>query len=108
MLSARARSQHFLDESVDKFFSVSVGSEPLGESVSFGLESSKWGGELEWPQEVVSLLEVWSASYDFVNEIFDTVNTVSCEFSSNDAVISEWNSSSLNLSVSSLVDQIGN
>jgi len=69
-------SDHFLHESVDKFFSVTVSSESLCEGVSFDLESTERGVELEWPEEVVDLLEFWTASDDFVNDILNTVETV--------------------------------
>lgn len=33
--------------------------------------TTTWGVEFEWPEEVVSLLEVVPYSKDFMNEIFD-------------------------------------
>ena len=76
--------------------------------MSLDLESAEWRGELEWPEEVVGLLELWSTSSDFVDEVLNASNTNFAEFSSNDGVVSKWNSASINLTVSSLVDQVGN
>ncbi len=42
-----------------------------------------------------------------MDEVFDARNTMFAEFSSNDGVVSKWNSASINLTVSSLVDQVG-
>ena len=78
----------------------------MGESVSLDLESSEWRRELEWPEEVVGFLELWSASSDFVDEVFNARNTDFAELSSDDGVVSKWNSASVNLTVSSLVDQL--
>ena len=76
--------------------------------MSLHLESTEWGGQLEWPQEVVGFLEFWSAGGDFVDEVLNACDTALSEFAFNDGVVSEWNSASVNLTVSSLVDQLGN
>ena len=76
--------------------------------MSLDLESTKWRRELEWPEEVVGLLELWSASDDLVNEILNAVDTVASELSSNDAVVGKRNSASVNLTISSLVNELGN
>jgi len=74
--------------------------------VSLDLESTKWRRELEWPEEVVGLLELWSAGGDFVDEVLDARDTDLAEFSSDDGVVSKWDSASVNLTISSLVDQV--
>jgi len=76
--------------------------------VSLDLEATEWGGELEWPQEVVGFLEVWAAGNDLVNEVLNAGDSVLSEGVGDDAVISEWDSAVVNLSVSSLVDQFSN
>jgi hypothetical protein len=73
--------------------------------VSLELKSTSWVVELEWPQEVVGLLEAWSAGDDFVDKILNAVDANLSELSRNDAVVGEWKSSSVNLSISSLVDE---
>jgi len=85
-------SHHLLDEVVDEFFSVSESTKSLGESVSLDLKSSEWWGELEWPEEVVGLLEVSSTGDDFVDEVLNAVNTELGEFVGDDLVISQWDS----------------
>ena len=83
-------SDHFLHESVDKFFSVTVSSESLCEGVSLDLESTERGTELEWPEEVVDFLEFWTASDDFVNDILNTVETVLSKDTLDNGVVGEW------------------
>ena len=102
-----SHSHHLLDECINEFFSVSEGTVSLSEGVSLDLESTEWGRELEWPEEVVGLLELWSAGGDFVDEVLNARDTDLAEFSSDDGVVSKWNSASVNLTVSSLVDQVG-
>jgi len=67
--------------------------------------SSLWSVELEWPQETASLSEVWSNGEDFMNQIFNALNSVLSEGLFDDIVISDGDSLVVNLSVSSLVDQ---
>ena len=42
-----------------------------------------------------------------MNQIFNTGNSVLTELLGNNGVISEWDSASINLTVSSLVDEVG-
>lgn len=79
----------------------------MGERVSLLLIPSEWRAELDWPQEVVGNLEVWSASDDLVDEVLNAVDSELSELSLNDGVVGEWNSSSLDLTGSSLVDKLG-
>ena len=110
----RKGSHHSGDKGVDELLSVSVSTISLGEGVSLELESTEWGGELEWPQEVVGSLEVGSASDDFVNEALnagDSTGDVSglvfgAKGVGDDAVVSEWDSASVDLSIASLVDEL--
>jgi hypothetical protein len=57
-------------------FSVTVGTETLSERVSLDFEATEWRGELERPKEVVGFLEFRSTSSNFVNELFNVVDTV--------------------------------
>jgi len=99
-------SHHLLNELIDQFLSVTISTISLGEWVSLNLKSTKWGWELEWPQEVVGFLELWTASGDLVDEVLDAVDTVLAEFTSDDAIFSKWNSASVHLTSSSLVNKI--
>jgi len=97
-----------LNKVVDVVFTV-TGFTVLNEVVSLlTLETTSWVRELEGPEEVVGLLEVWTNSVDFVNEIFNTDNTVFTEFLSNDSIVSDWDSLLVNLSETTLVDKFTN
>ena len=64
-----------------------------------------WCVQLEWPEEVVSLLEGWSNSPDLVDEVLNAVDTLLTEGTGDDAVVSQWDSGAVNLSITTLVDQ---
>ena len=64
-----------------------------------------WCVQLEWPEEVVSLLEGWSNSPDLVDEVLNAVDTLLTEGTGDDAVVSQWDSRAVNLSITTLVDQ---
>ncbi len=100
------RSQHLIDKLVDELLSVSVGTESLSERVSLLLEATQWRVHLDWPQEVSHLSEVRSASGDLVDDVLNAVDSELSEDSLDDGVVGKWDSSSVNLSVSSLVDDL--
>ena len=107
-ITNHANSVHSADELVNELLSVSESTESFSEGVSLDLEATEWGGELEWPQEVVGLLEVWSAGDNLVDEVLNAGDSVLAEGVLNDGVISEWDSAVVDLTVSSLVDQFSN
>jgi hypothetical protein len=69
-------------------------------------ETTSWVAELEWPQEVGSLLEVGADSEDLVNQIFHADNTVLAEAVLDDGVVSQGNTLLVDLSISTLVDEL--
>ena len=73
--------------------------------MSLLLPAVLWGVQLEWPKEVVSLLEGWSNSPDLVDEVLNAVDTLLTEGTGDDAVVSQWDSGAVNLSITTLVDQ---
>ena len=73
--------------------------------MSLLLPAELWCVQLEWPEEVVSLLEGWSNSPDLVDEVLNAVDTLLTESTGNDAVVSQWDSRAVNLSITTLVDQ---
>lgn len=99
-------SQHLLDKGVDQLLSVSEGSISLEETVSLLLEPTVGGGELEGPEEVVGLLELRSDGNNLVNEVLDGVDSELSELTLNDGIVSERDSGSVDLSVSSLVNEL--
>ena len=69
-------------------------------------ETTSWVGQLEWPQEVVGLLEVWTNSVDLVDQVLDRQDVVLTESSLNDRVVVQSNSLLVDLTETSLVDQL--
>ena len=103
-LSSSASSEHALDELVDLLLTVAPDTALL-EWVALLLESLGWGVELEWPEEVVGLLEVVTAGPDLVDEVLNAGNTLLSEGLLNDAVVVKSDTGSVDLTVASLVDQ---
>lgn len=62
--------------------------------------------QLEWPQEVVNLLEVRTNSVDFVDQVFNRQDTVLTQRSFNDRVVRQSNSLLVDLTETSLVNQL--
>jgi len=73
-----------------------------------GAESLSGGGELEGPEEVVGLLELGSDGPDLVDEVLNALDaSVLKSFTvSDDGVIGDGDSGSVDLAVSSLVDEL--
>lgn len=63
-------------------------------------------GEFEWPKEVGSLLEVGATGEDFVDKILDGEDVELAESLLNDGVVGKGNALLLDLSISTLVDQL--
>jgi len=74
--------------------------------VSLVVETTSGGIELEGPEEVVGFLEVRSDGDEFVNEIFNAVDSLSAESLLDDGVIGKRDSLSVNLSETSLEDEL--
>ena len=68
---------HGLNQFVDEFFTVTERT-TLDKvlELSWDTPTTRWVGQLEWPQEVVSLLEVWTDSDDFMDQIVNGQDTV--------------------------------
>lgn len=73
-----------------------------------GSKAASGVGKLEWPQEVGSLLEVGSDGEDLVNQILHTDNAVLAQVGLDDRVVGESNALLVDLSVSTLVDELTN
>ena len=71
-----------------------------------GTESTVGVGELEGPEEVGSLLEVGADGVDLVDEIFNTDNAVLAKVLLNNGVVSKSNALLVDLSVTTLVDEL--
>lgn len=69
-------------------------------------ESTSRVAELEWPEEVGGLLEVGANGEDLVDQILHADNAVLSKGGLNDGVVGESNALLLNLSISTLVDEL--
>ena len=65
-------------------------------------ETSSWGSELEWPQEVVGFLEVGTDSIDLVDQVFNANDSGLAQNLFDDGVAGEWDSLLVDLTISSL------
>jgi len=70
------------------------------------VEASVGVGELEWPEEVGSLLEVWPDGEDLVDKILNGDDSVLAEVLLNEGVVGQWDSLLVDLAVSALVDKL--
>ena len=100
---------HGLNQFVDEFFTVTERT-TLDKvlELSWDTPTTRWVGQLEWPQKVVSLLEVWTNSDDFVNQIVNGQDTILTQVGFDDGIVGQWNSLLVDLTETSLVDQLSN
>lgn len=97
---------HLADEGVDSLLTVAKVT-TLDEVLELaGTETTSGVAELEGPQEVGGLLEVGANGEDLVDEILNADDAVLAEAGLNDGVVGQGNTLLLNLSVSSLVDEL--
>jgi len=75
--------------------------------MSLVVESTARRAKLEGPQEVVGLLEVGSDIVDFIDQVFSTDDFVLSESSFNDFIAGNGDSLLIDLTITSLIDQIG-
>ena len=54
-------------------------------------ESTSWIGELEWPEEVIDLLEIWANRIDLVNNIFYAYDSILSKRFLDESVVGERN-----------------
>jgi len=100
-----ARLVHLADEIINLGFAVTSVT-AFNEMESLALtETTSGAGELEGPEEVVGLLEVRTDGEDFVDQIFHTDDTKLTKFLLDDLIVSEGNTLTLNLTMTTLVDE---
>jgi hypothetical protein len=100
------RLVHLSDQSVDLVLTVTEITTLHEVTELAGTETTSWVGELEWPEEVGGLLEVWSNSEDLVDEILHADNAVLAEVGLDDGVVGKSNALLVDLSISTLVDEL--
>ena len=69
-------------------------------------ESTSWVAELEWPEEVGSLLEVGADGVDLVDQILHADDAVLAEVGLDDGVVGKSNALLVDFSISTLVDEL--
>jgi len=105
-LSKFTNLKHASNQIINSFVSVTPVSALL-EGMSLFVKSSLGGFELERPQEVVSFLEVSSASVEFSDQVFNADDVSVAKNLLNNLVVCDGDSLLVDLTVSSLIDQIG-
>lgn len=97
---------HLADETVDGLLTVAKVT-TLNEVLELaGAEATVGVAELEGPQEVGGLLEVGANGEDLMDEILNADDAVLAEVLLNDGVVGQGNALLLDLSVSTLVDEL--
>merc|ERR1719217_1050260 len=100
---------HPRDQLVDLLFTVApITTTNLAISVALALEATPWCRELEWPQEVGDLLEVWANSVDLMHKVFHPMDTELAKIVGNDLVVVERNPALVHFAITTLVDQLAN
>lgn len=96
---------HLLNQRVDLVFPVTQVT-TLDKVLELpGPETSRRVAQLEWPQEVASLLEVGSNSEDLVDQVLHTDDSVFAKVVLNQSVVGERDALLVDLAVSAFVDQ---
>lgn len=104
-MANRSFSKHSIDELIDLDFSVSPNTTVVVR-MSLGSKTLSGRVKFEWPEEVVSLLEVGSEGDNLVDKVFNADETVLSEGGFNDTVVSKRNSLTVDLTVASLVNKL--
>lgn len=95
-----------LDQVVDELLSV-TGVTTLDEVEELSSsETTVRVRQVEWPQEVVHLLEVRTNSVDLVDQVLNGLDTVLTQSTLDDLVVRQGDSLGVDLTVTSLVDQL--
>src|ERR1700753_1917826 len=80
---------HLLNEAIDMILTVTKVS-TFNEVLEFaGAESTSWVRELEWPEEVIDLLEIWANRIDLVNNIFYAYDSILSKRFLDESVVGE-------------------
>ena len=99
---------HLFDKGVDVLLTVTSVT-TLDEVLELAsAETTSRVGELEWPQEVASLLEVGADSVDLMDQVFHADNAVLAKVLLNKLVVGKGNTLLVDLSVATLVDEFTN
>ena len=105
MQSLSICSHHAADKLVDELLAVAPDTALL-EGVALLLEAAEGRAELEGPEEVVGLLEVGTDGPNLMDQVLNAGNALLAKAVSDDRVVVESNSGSVDLAVAALVDEL--
>mmetsp|Transcript_20750 Transcript_20750/g.41507 ORF Transcript_20750/g.41507 Transcript_20750/m.41507 type:complete len:261 (+) Transcript_20750:61-843(+) len=106
-MSTRTSLQALLDERVDVLTTVSVIS-TFGKVQQLLRVTAVGVGQLERPQSVGSLLEVWADSVDLVDQVLHTHDSNAAQGLLDDGIVRDGDALAVDLHVTALVDQFAN
>ena len=98
-------SQHAGNKLIDEVLTVAENT-AVSEGVSLLFPAFSGGVELDRPEEVVGCLEVGAAGSDLVDKVFHAVDSLFAELTSDDGVVGQGDSGSVDLTAASLVDEL--
>lgn len=96
---------HFTNKLVDLVLTVSMVTS-LNKVCGHLAESTLWRTKLQWPEEVVSLLEMLANSVDLMDEIFYADDSKLAQLLLDDGVVCDGDTLFVDLAVATLVDQL--
>ena len=96
---------HFSDKLVDLVFTVTMVT-ALNKVCGHLTETTLRRTQLEWPQEIVSLLKMLTNSVNFMNEILRANDTMFSQLLFNDGVICDGNTLFAHFAKTTLVHQL--
>merc|ERR1719457_236135 len=98
-------SIHLSDHLVDKILSVTVIT-TLNEVIRFDSHTTSWTTQLEGPQEVGSLLEVFSYGENLVDQILNADDSARSQNLLDHLVVGDWDPLVVHLSKTTFVDEL--
>lgn len=98
-------SNHFAEEIVDKVFAVTILTTFHEIFGLLSLEATVGVAQVEGPEERIGLLEGRADGEDFMDEVFNTNNSLGLKLVFDDLVRSYWDTLTINLGKTALVDE---
>jgi len=99
------RSNHPIEQLVDLILAISIIA-TLNKVVGLLIEAADWVAQLEGPQEICHLLEVWADSPNLVDHVLHADHVVLAQITLHNVVIRHRNALSLFLCVTALVHKL--
>ena len=106
LYSSTSRLIHLLDQRIDLLLPIPQ-IPPLDEMLELSRpEPTRRIGQLEWPQEIARLFEVGPHGHNLMHQILHADDTEFAQILLDDLVVGEGDSLLVDLSVSTLVDEV--